>query len=141
MKVDITPILVYTFIMKIRLSTIYIAGPMRGYDDYNYPAFDRQAIVLRRQGWTVINPAEMDRDDEKPINGPHQFDPVNNYEDHEFMRSALKRDMVAICDECTAIYMMSDWETSRGAKAEWHLAKALGLEIYYESPLPEKQKH
>ena len=31
---------------------------------------------------------------------------------------------------------MQDWEKSRGAKAEWHLAKALGLEIYYEVPLP-----
>jgi hypothetical protein len=122
-----------------RKPTVYIAGPMRGIEDYNYPAFDRQAKVLGKQGWIVINPAEMDRNDEKPINGPHQFDPDNNYEDHEFMRAALKRDMDAICDYCTAIYMMSDWETSRGAKAEWHLAKALGLDIYYEAPLPEKQ--
>jgi len=33
---------------------------------------------------------------------------------------------------------MSEFEKSRGAKAEWHTAKALGLEIYYEAPLPEK---
>ena len=125
-------------IRELRKPTIYIAGPMRGFDDYNYPAFDRQQKVLEEQGWNVINPAEMDRDDEKPINGPMQFDPDNNYEDHEYMRQALKRDMVAICDECTAIYMMSKWETSRGAKAEWHLAKALGLDIYYESPLPSE---
>ena len=123
--------------MKERKPTIYIAGPMRGYDDYNYPAFDRQSMILERQGWKVINPADMDRDDEKPINGPHQFNPDDNYEDHEFMRNALKRDMVAICDECTAIYMMSNWEKSKGAKAEWALAKALGLDIYYESPLPK----
>ena len=120
-----------------RQPTIYIAGPMRGYDDYNYPAFDRQQKVLEEQGWKVINPAEMDRDDEKPINGPMQFDPDNNYEDQEFMRDALKRDMVAICDDCTAIYMMSNWEKSKGARAEWSLAKALGLNIYYESPLPK----
>ena len=56
------------------------------------------------------------------------------------MRQALKRDMVAICDECTAIYMMSDWEQSKGAKTEWALAKALGLEIYYEAPLPDEQE-
>jgi len=127
--------------MNKREPTIYIAGKMRGMEDYNYPSFDRQAKVLEKQGWKVINPAEMDRDDEKPINGPHQFDPDNNYEDHEFMRNALKRDMVAICECCTAIYMMSGWEESRGAKCEWHLAKALGLEIFYEAPLPEKQKH
>ena len=123
-------------IKELRNPTIYIAGPMRGYDDYNYPAFDRQQKVLEEQGWKVINPAEMDRDDDKPISGPMEFDPDNNYEDHEFMRQALKRDMDVICDDCTAIYMMSNWEKSKGAKTEWHLAKALGLDIYYESPLP-----
>ena len=52
------------------------------------------------------------------------------------MRDALKRDMVAICNDCTAIYMMAGWESSKGAKAEYALAKALGLDIYYEAPLP-----
>jgi hypothetical protein len=127
--------------MKTRESTIYVAGPMRGHEDYNYPAFDRQKKVLEAQGWKVVNPADLDREDSKPINGPMQFDPENNYEDHEFMRQALKRDMVAICDECTAIYMMSGFENSRGAKAEYQLAKALGLEIYYEAPLPKTKKN
>jgi len=124
--------------MNERQSTIYIAGPMRGYEDFNFTAFDRQAQVLEKQGWTIINPADMDRQDGAPDSGPMEFDPSINYEDREFMRDALKRDMVAICDKCTAIYMMSDWEKSRGAKAEWHLAKALGLEIYYEAPLPKE---
>ena len=57
--------------------------------------------------------------------------------DDEFLREALKRDMVAICEKCTAVYMMSGWEKSTGAKTEWALAKALGLKIYYEAPLPE----
>jgi|TARA_R110001583_G_scaffold77308_2_gene210558 hypothetical protein len=126
--------------MSEREPTIYIAGPMRGIEDFNFPAFDRQAQVLGKQGWKVINPAEMDRQDGLPCSGPMEYDPAINYEDREFMRDALKRDMVAICDECTAMYMMSDFETSRGARAEWHLAKALGLEIYYEAPLPSEKK-
>jgi len=124
-----------------REPTIYIAGPMRGHEDGNFPAFDRQARVLEKQGWNIINPAEMDRQDGSPPNGHIEFDPATDYEDREFMRDALKRDLLAICEDCTAIYMMSDWEKSRGAKAEWHLAKALGLDIYYEAPLPEKHKH
>jgi len=119
-----------------RQPTIYIAGPMRGVENYNYDAFDRQSKLMRKQGWRVINPAEMDRDISSPDADPMSFDPTTNYDDREFMREALRRDVVAICDECTAIYMMSGWETSRGAKAEWHLAKALGLEIFYEVPLP-----
>jgi hypothetical protein len=119
-----------------REPTIYIAGPMRKHEDGNFPAFDRQARVLEKQGWNIINPAEMDRTQGSPTNGHMDFDPENDYEDQEFMRKALRRDCIAICDHCTAIYMMSNWEMSRGAKAEWHLAKALGLDIYYEVPLP-----
>ena len=54
--------------MNARTPTIYVAGPMRGHDDYNYPAFDRQKQVLEEQGWNVVNPADLDRDDNKPIN-------------------------------------------------------------------------
>ncbi len=110
---------------------------MRGFENYNYPAFDRCARVLRDQGWNVINPAELDRDQGKPISSAYDFDPDNCYEDHEFMRSALRRDMVAICEECTAIYMMSGWEKSKGANAELALARALGIKIFYEAPLPK----
>ena len=49
-----------------RKPTIYVAGPMRGFENYNYPAFDRCARVLRDQGCDVINPAELDRDCAKP---------------------------------------------------------------------------
>jgi len=120
-----------------RKPTIYVAGPMRGYENYNYDAFDYRARKLREMSWEVINPAEMDRDISAPPTDPMEFDPAESYEDREFMRDALKRDMVAICNECTAIYMMAEWENSRGAQAEWHLAKALGLEIHYEVPLPK----
>ena len=119
-----------------REPTIYVAGPMRGYENYNYPAFDYRAKKLDEMGWTVINPAELDRNEGKPMSDPMAFSPETNYADHEFMRQALKRDMDALCDDCTAIYMMANWEESRGAKAEWHLAKALGLDIFYEIPLP-----
>tara|TARA_B100000287_G_C20047033_1_gene548765 strand:- start:53 stop:472 length:420 start_codon:yes stop_codon:yes gene_type:complete len=130
-------LLTWSVNLNRRKPTIYVAGPMRGYEDYNYPAFDRCAKVLRAQGWRVINPADLDRNAGKPMSDPMSFSPDTNYEDHEYMRDALKRDMDAICDECTAIYMMSDWEKSKGAKTEWALAKALGLDIYYEAPLPE----
>ncbi len=79
----------------------------------------------------------MDRTQFQPDSDPNDFNPDINYEDQEFMRDALKRDMVAICDKCTAIYMMAGWESSKGAKAEHALAKALALEVYYEAPLPK----
>lgn len=113
--------------MVDREPTIYVAGPMRGHADFNHPAFDRQSEVLCEQGWVVINPADMDRN----IPGP-----ATDLADPEFLRDALRRDIIEICNKCTAIYMMSGWESSKGAKAEWAIAKALGLDIYYEAPLP-----
>ena len=110
---------------------------MRGIDDFNFPAFDRQAELLRKQGWVVINPAEMDREHGSPESSPMEYDPTTDYNDREFMRDALRRDLMAIAEDCTAIYCMSGFENSRGAKAEYHLAKAIGIDIYYEVPLPK----
>src|SRR5262245_23383467 len=40
---------------------IYIAGPMRGYPSYNFPAFDEAEAALTAGGWRVLSPAAMDR--------------------------------------------------------------------------------
>lgn len=39
---------------------LYIAGPMRGYDNYNFPAFWHAATKLRYAGHEVMSPAEID---------------------------------------------------------------------------------
>ena len=61
-----------------REPTIYVAGPMRGFENFNYPAFDRCARVLLKQGWIVINPAELDREAGKPMSDPVAFSPDTN---------------------------------------------------------------
>ena len=120
----------------MRKPTIYIAGPMRGHDNWNFDSFDRQAKLLRQNGWQVINPAELERNLQKKHGEihPHEFDPDTNESDQEFLRKALKQDMIEICDKCTAIYMLKGWENSKGAITEWDLAQALGLDIFYEVP-------
>ena len=40
-----------------------------------------------------------------------------------------------VLETCTHIYMLKDWELSRGAKMEHDMAKEYGLEIIYESDL------
>jgi hypothetical protein len=38
------------------VTTLYIAGPMTGIPDSNYPAFNQAEIELRAAGYDVLNP-------------------------------------------------------------------------------------
>ncbi len=101
------------------MKSIYIAGPMRGYPLYNFPAFDAAALQLRKDGWFVYNPAELDR-----VIGVHEYtDPLPK----DFIRGAMTRDCTAIC-KCDAIALLPGWELSSGAAVELTLARFLGLE-------------
>ena len=40
------------------MTRVYIAGPMTGLPDFNYPAFNAAAAKLRALGLEVLNPAE-----------------------------------------------------------------------------------
>ena len=103
------------------MARIYVAGPMRFYAEHNFPAFDAAAKELRRAGWEVVSPAELDR-----LAHVHEFtDPLPP----GFLRQAMKRDLASICD-CDALCLLPGWEQSAGSQVELTLAKFLGLTIY-----------
>jgi len=109
---------------------IYVAGPMQGKEEFNFPAFKTATYTLRREGWEVFSPHERDQEDYgedfgKGTKGTHEEVP-------EFsLRDALAADTDWICKEADAIYMLRGWEKSRGATAEHALSIALGHEIIY----------
>lgn len=113
----------------------YIAGPMSGLPNFNFPAFNAAALHLRGQGHTVFNPAERDieRHGGTDISaGNEKGDPALAASQHGFsLREALADDTAFICKEATAIAMLPGWENSKGARAEHALAVALGHEIIY----------
>ena len=112
---------------------IYVAGPMRGYPDFNFPAFHAASAKLREQGHMVFSPAEKDqsihgKDFAKGTDGT-----LSSIESTGFsLRRALGDDTAWICSEGEGIYLLKGWEASKGAKAEKALAEALGLEVMYE---------
>jgi len=88
---------------------IYVAGPMTGHPDYNYPAFHAAADRLRMDGHHVENPAENDN-------------PGGAWAD--WMRLALAQVL-----QVDGIALLDGWESSPGARLEVHVGAHLGLAI------------
>lgn len=87
---------------------VYIAGPMTGLPEFNFPAFDKAQAELENKGLMVVNPAKLADHTDKPWAW--------------YMRNSLK----AMLD-CNAIYLLPGWEKSRGARLELKIALELGF--------------
>lgn len=112
---------------------IYLAGPMRGYPEFNFPAFDHAANMLRLHGHEVFSPAENDR----TTHGA-DFGKGNKEGDEEkaaqagfSLREALEADTSWICRHADTIAMLPGWDKSKGARAELALAEALNLSVLF----------
>lgn len=111
---------------------IYIAGPMQGKPQFNFPAFHEAAEMWRNMNWEVFNPAERDQKVYGKDFGQDNLTGDITLDKTFSLRKALADDLNWIALQADAIYMLKGWEYSKGANAEHALAKALGLEIYYE---------
>jgi len=92
--------------------SIYIAGPMTGLPDLNFPAFHARAAELRALGHDVINPAEINPDQGMS------------------WRDCMRTDIAALVF-CEAIDMLPGWENSIGATLEHHIAQRLNMVISF----------
>ena len=99
---------------------IYLAGPMTGIPQFNFPAFLAAAEDLRARGYNVISPAEID--------APHTRAAAIESGDgciadlHELTGETwgdfLSRDVKIVADDCDAVAVLPGWRESRGAKLE-----------------------
>lgn len=106
---------------------LYVAGPMRGYESYNFPAFHRAAAILRALGHEVVSPAEED------MQGGG-FDPDLSLEDNGFsMTDAMRRDVRAIV-QGDGIVLLPGWEKSSGAQTERFVAESTGRKVFRLNP-------
>lgn len=90
------------------MAKVYIAGPMTGYPELNYPAFHDAAARFRRMGFEVVSPAELN-----PIT--------------EGYHAAMRKNILALI-ECSHIHMLQGWQASKGATLEHHIATVLQIE-------------
>lgn len=110
---------------------VYVAGPMRGIPEFNYPAFNAATAKLRADGHIVFNPAERDIErDGKDWGKEGKTGSLKEIEAKGFsLRTALGDDLAWICAEADAVALLPGWELSKGATAERATALALGLEV------------
>jgi len=93
-----------------RIGRVYIAGPMSGLPEFNFPAFNAEAAALRAQGFAVLNPAE------------HGIVDGADWADY------LRHDIAGLAS-CERIHLLPGWSKSKGARLEHSIAVALGMVI------------
>lgn len=92
---------------------IYLAGPMRGLPESNFPAFNHAAGILRSIGHEVHNPADKE-------NIKWETKCLENY---------MEVDLPEVC-KCEAIVLLPGWLMSRGACLEYLVADYLRKKAY-----------
>jgi hypothetical protein len=102
------------------MAKVYIAGPMTGYPEFNYPAFHAAAEKLRKMGFEVVSPAELN-----PIEPDLKVDEEYHARLYPFY---LKRDIAALL-ECDHVCLLDGWDKSKGATLEHQIAWTLGMQI------------
>jgi hypothetical protein len=90
------------------MTKIYIAGPMSGLPEYNYPAFHAADADLTALGYETLNPATNPAQD--------------SWEG--YMRAAIAQVIQA-----EAIAFLPGAHQSRGARLELAIASALGMDV------------
>ena len=107
----------------------YIAGPMTGIPEFNFPAFDYAAKLLRSDGWSIISPAEMDRHDGFDETGCTGHEALTDTQRQRFAAN----DIQALLN-VNAIILLPGWANSTGATNEAKVASWLGRAGYEFDP-------
>ena len=101
----------------------YLAGPMTGYPQFNFPAFMDATSALRVNGFSIISPAELDSDEDtraalSSLDGAVGSGTLHADGITKTWGDFLARDVKLIADDVTGVILLDGWEKSRGARLE-----------------------
>ncbi len=117
--------------IPMKPSSLYIAGPMAGIEDLNYPLFYRVEEALNAIDIETINPAELDRLD--TVHWMSSIQPsktVPTTTVTPLLRAGfLKRDFHYLTT-MEGIVLLEGWEDSTGANAELMVAQLSGMNTW-----------
>lgn len=109
---------------------IYLAGPMRGIKDFNFPAFHDATRRLREKGHEVFNAAEYEENIFGVGFNKSETGDLRDiaHLDWDF-RKAFFKDCEYITLTADAVVVLPDWQKSKGATAEVAIARVIGLPV------------
>ena len=96
----------------------YLAGPMRNYENKNKAMFLKVATLLRKQGYTIFNPGEVN-------------------DDGMTFEECMTVDLDAVINRCRGIAFLPGWRDSLGANTEAIAAFVCG-KVAYKTRLIKK---
>ena len=100
---------------EVENKRVYISGAIAHYDmAERKEAFGRAEELLRTEGYDPVNP-------------------FNNGLPEEAHWKAHMRADIALLLACDYIYMLKDWELSKGAKLELDVASSCGIQVLFET--------
>lgn len=93
---------------------LYIAGPMTGMPEHNFPAFHEAAAKLETAGYQVVHTAN-----------PENLEPekVKSTSWEQWLRKAI-----AVMMDADAIALLPGWQASRGARLEVMVGLEVGMQ-------------
>lgn len=130
-------------------TTVYIAGPMRGIENYNFEMFDACRDWVHKSAWfapgefpaklNVISPADEDRrrgiviETGTPEGGDYHVEWKGAADEEAAFEECMRHDLPIVA-RADRIYLLPGWQASRGALAEVDVALACGVEVWQWTP-------
>lgn len=105
----------------MKKNKIYISGKITGMETEAFKLFKEAETMLRGAGYNAINPMELEHDHDKTW--------------ESYMRECLEA-----MDECDTIYLLDNWNKSKGAKVELRKAIENDFTIWTESSFKKQKK-
>jgi hypothetical protein len=112
----------------------YLAGPMTGYPQFNFPLFHEAADKLRGMGFDIISPAETDT----PAVQKAAMASTTGALDAqgkiagETWGEILAKDVIIVADQVDGIVFLPGWPKSKGARLEAFVAILAGKTQFFD---------
>lgn len=108
------------------MTTVYLAGPMTGYPDYNRGGFEAAERYAVERGWRPVSPQNTDPSHAGTCpDGERHTTAAGSHPYPCWIKSSLR--MMLGCD---AVLMLPGWEKSRGASLERVVAEGCAMRVY-----------